>query len=298
MMKVKVNQDVNVSNLKHKKAKNEKKSHVGTAAALAAGMGVSTATTPLTLGVSGLMKKYGQVSEDKVIILKDAAQEILEKTGLKDKGVNIQYVDKAKHKLKDLIKNPNAQISAGINAGFAPLQNKIYMPKNDIQFATFHEIGHAHNYNFSKLGKLLQCMRMPGVLIGFGLLLYGAISKESKSKDGKELTKLQKTNNFIRNNAGKLSFTAMVPMLVEELMATLKGKKFASNILDKSMMKHVNKGSAIAYSTYILTAVGVGLASMAAVKIKNHFVNKKEAQNKAIEMQNMEVAENQEAKVS
>ena len=155
------------------------------------------------------------------------------------------------------------------------------MPEKGISFAAFHEIGHAMNYNFSKIGKALQHMRLPGMIAASAIALYGAFSSKSKPEEGKELTKGQKVNNFIRNNAGKLSFAAMLPMLAEEAMATIKGNKLAGKLLSPDMLKVVKKGNAVAYLTYIATAASWGLASGAAVKVKDTLVAQKEAKQSA-----------------
>ena len=108
------------------------------------------------------------------------------------------------------------------------------------------------------------------------IAVYGAFSRKSKPKDGGELTSAQKTNNFIRDNAGKLSFVATIPMLVEEAAATIKGQKWAKEFLTPDLAKKVLKGNSIAYGSYLLTAASLVFASWTAVKIKDRAIAKKE----------------------
>ena len=191
-----------------------------------------------------------------------------------------------------IISNPariQEAIQEGLNAGYAR-NNKIYMPENKVSFLAFHEIGHSINFNNSKFWKGMQKLRMPALALASLPMIYGAISKESKAEDGKELNKKQKINNFIRNNAGKLSFATMLPVLAEEGMATIRGQKLANQLLPKNIARKVLKGNAVAYTSYLITALGFAAAAYTAVKVKDAFVNKRDAQ-KVEEQQNQQVQE-------
>lgn len=155
-------------------------------------------------------------------------------------------------------------------------KNSIILPKEGLQVAGFHEAGHALNAHFSKLGGLLQKSRTPALYAHIALILYGAFSKKSapKSENG-ELTVCQKTNNFVRDNAGKLAFLVNLPMLVEEAMASIKGQKYANKLLKPELAKKVLKGNVIAYSTYLLMALCGALAAKLAVRIKDKAVEEK-----------------------
>lgn len=156
--------------------------------------------------------------------------------------------------------------------------NTVLLPKVGLEGSGFHELGHALNYNMSKFGKILQKCRPISMFAPVVLALYGAVTRASKPKEeGKDLNGVQKTHNFVRNNTGKLAFLATIPMLLEEGMASIKGQKFAKQLLKPEMAKKVVKGNAIAYSTYAITAVFSALAAAAAVKIKDGAIAKKEA---------------------
>lgn len=155
--------------------------------------------------------------------------------------------------------------------------NTVILPENKLLPAGFHELGHAMNYNLSKFGKILQKCR-PVAMLGPTILgIYAAVTKKSKpSEENGELNGRQKTNNFIRNNAGKLAFLATTPMLIEEGMATLKGQKFAKKLLTPELAKKVFKGNAIAYLSYLSVGLLSALAVRTAVKIKDGSIAKKE----------------------
>lgn len=238
---------------------------------------------PAAMVIIPQMQKIGKLPDDMVQIMHEKADEAIKVSGLDKAGVKIKYLpeENIKKPFIKLINDPIAMIKKGMNAAFLPKNykgfnaNTILMPAKEISFAAFHEIGHAMNNNFSKIGKALQYMRMPGMIAASAIALFGAFTKTSKPQDGKELTKWQKFKNFVRDNAGKLSFAAMMPMLAEEAMATIKGNTLAKKLLSPEMSKVVSKGNKIAYLSYIASAAALGLSSMAAVKIKDWFVDRK-----------------------
>lgn len=263
----------------------------GSIAAAAAASVVAQSSAIPAIGVIKGMQKIGNLPADKIEIMHKAAEQAIKDTGLAAKGVSIEYLKEptVKKGLKAILGNPIAQIREGFNACFTGIgktkpntisiikPNTIYMPEKGISFAAFHEIGHAMNANLTKWGTMLQKMRMPGMAAAGLIGLYGAFSSKSEPKDGKNLTTGQKANNFIRNNAGKLAFGAMMPMLFEEAMATIKGNGLAKKLLSPEMFKTVAKGNAVAYMSYLVTAAGLGLGAWAAVKVKDHFTDKKAA---------------------
>lgn len=264
----------------------------GSIAAAATASVVAQSSAIPAIGVIKGMQKIGNLPADKIEIMHKAAEQAIKDTGLAAKGVSIEYLKEptVKKGIKALFDNPIAQIKEGFNACFINPKssikdlnkfnvkaNTIYMPEKGISFAAFHEIGHAMNANLTKWGTMLQKMRTPGMIAAGLIGLYGAFSSKSEPKDGKNLTTGQKANNFIRNNAGKLAFGAMVPMLFEEAMATIKGNGLAKKLLSPEMFKTVAKGNAIAYMSYLVTAAGLGLGAWAAVKVKDHFTDKKAA---------------------
>lgn len=257
----------------------------GSIAAAAAASVVAQSSTIPAIGVIKGMQKIGNLPADKIEIMHKAAEQAIKDTGLAAKGVSIEYLKEptVKKGLKAIFDTPIAQIREGFNACFTTPNasikgtNTIYMPEKGVSFLAFHETGHAMNANLTKWGTMLQKMRTPGMAAAGLIALYGAFSSKSEPKDGKNLTTGQKANNFIRNNAGKLAFGAMMPMLFEEAMATIKGNGLAKKLLSPEMFKTVAKGNAVAYMSYLVTAAGLGLGAWAAVKVKDHFTDQKDA---------------------
>lgn len=266
------------------KPKKSKKHHIG-ASFLAAGAAttIPAISAPASLAIVKIEQKVGDLPADKIELLHKKADEAIKVAGLDKYGVKIEYIPKTKIKkpVMQLMFNPIAMIEEGMNAGFFEKtagffkENTILMPEKHISFGAFHEIGHAINHNLSKAGKVLQNMKIPGMIAAGAIGLFGAFTKTSKHQEGKELTKWQKFKNFVRDNAGKLSFAATLPMLAEEALATIKGQKLAKKLLSPDMAKTVLKGNSIAYLSYLASAAALGLGSMAAVKIKDYFVDKK-----------------------
>ncbi|DAA97885.1 TPA: hypothetical protein CPT80_00995 [Candidatus Gastranaerophilales bacterium HUM_9] len=276
---------------------NIKAAALGTIGGLAGGSIAQNVCALSAAGVVAATSKLGNLPQDTIDIIHAASEKALELGEVKNKGVSIEWLKQSGKKLNlfekfKIISNPariQEAIQEGLNAGYAR-NNKIYMPENKVSFLAFHEIGHSINFNNSKFWKGMQKLRMPALALASLPMIYGAISKESKAEDGKELNKKQKINNFIRNNAGKLSFATMLPVLAEEGMATIRGQKLANQLLPKNIARKVLKGNAVAYTSYLITALGFAAAAYTAVKVKDAFVNKRDAQ-KVEEQQNQQVQE-------
>ena len=284
---------MNVQNNQNFQVK-KNKSNVGNS--IIATVGGSAAVTPLLIasrGVNNFALKVGNnLSPDKVEILHNAAENAIKNTGLSNKGVKINYLVKT---LKDIFlpkivaaMNPIQQIKNGKNAGCClkdiknPITGEIIykkgtilMPQKAIPHAAFHEIGHSLNLHFSKFGAFLQKFRNLGFTAASLIALFGAFTSNSREdKNSDKLTPLQKTKNFVRDNAGKLAFAVTIHTLVEEAMATVKGQKLANALLPQDLAKHVSKCNKLAYLTYISTSLMLGLSAYFAVKIKNHLTAK------------------------
>jgi len=240
----------------------------------------------------GLVSAAKSLSPEQIEIMNTAADSVLKNSGLAAKGVEIKNVTSA-GLLNDLLPgwlrkfHPMSAIAEGRNAGFIPSGKKnlgVKIPGNYVAVnrkklptAIFHELGHAFNFNNSAFWKTIQKMRMPGMILAGLITMYGALSKNSKAEEGKELTTAQKTNNFIRNNAGKLAFTAMLPTIAEETMASIRGSKWANKLLAPDLAKRVLKSNIFGGLSYVFTSLVIGLTAYNAVRIKNKAVNKADA---------------------
>ena len=91
-----------------------------------------------------------------------------------------------------------------------------------------------------------------------------ALFKTKKAPNHEPKNKLDKTTTFIKDNAGKLTFFAMLPTLVEEGLASIKGAKLAKDGgLSANLLKRVNTGNFKAWTTYLLgTLITVGAVKL------------------------------------
>ncbi len=274
-------------------SKNKKKNLLASSVAATGSNAVQLgASLPLAGFVIKSMSSINKkLSQDQVNQIMDSADKFINSKGLSNKGVTIQNIKSTganltgvSDKIMEYI-DPIKSAGAGKNAFFTNKAisgyagNSILLNKDKMSTAVFHEIGHAINYNNSKFWRFMQGMRTPAMALAAGLALFGAFTNKAEAKDGKELTTGQKVKNAIRNNAGKLAFAAMIPMLAEEGMASIRGCKWANSNLPKELAKKVLKTNICGYASYLGNAVALGLAALTAVKIKDHFTSKSQAKN-------------------
>lgn len=297
------------------KPKKAKKSNdfIQTQVACMAGGTVSGAVSLANMPVMNKMLKINHAaSAEKSKDLFEAAKQALVNSGVADKvkihtvsekdplsfmaESMIEGVEKLKlpKKIKEFFKsqNPEYAIFHGKNACFNPATQKVIYNPEKMGLSAFHEIGHAMNFNLSKVGKALQSMRTPGMALAGTFMLLGVAAK-SKSRvehdkqqnngaEKKGFAKFkEKTMSFFRDNAGKLSFAAMIPVIAEEAMATVKGNKLAKSLLSPEMLKKVKTANALGLATYTIGAIATGVGAYAAVKIKDKLVANKIAKQEA-----------------
>lgn len=274
--------------------KTKDKTNKGSVRALMAGNVASAATAPISLvAAKGLENVPKSLTTQEIAAINDAAANVLNTTGLAAKGVKIHNIQNGGINLSGLpdslwdMVNPYSAIANGKNAAFSPKPiknqltgqilhdaNSILINKDKLPTAVFHEMGHAFNYNSSAIWKVIQKMRMPSMVIASGLMLYSAFSKNSEAKEGEELTKKQKVNNFVRKNSHWLAAGAMVPVVLEESMASIRGCKWANANLAKDLAKKVTTSNLFGAASYIAAAAGMGIAAFAATKVKDKIVEK------------------------
>lgn len=235
------------------------------------------------------------LSQDEVVKVTGALEDNLKKTGLLEKGVEIVKASKnnsdkvqeimAKEiekgivkyypkQLKDVqISSTVEQLIAGNNAFYAMKSKKIMLPENALCLSGFHEMGHALNANMSKIGKILQKTR--GLQMLSLPILLVALFKTKKAPDEKPKNGLDKATTFIKNNAGKLTFAAFLPALLEEGLATMKGNKIAKEALSSDLAKKVAKSNMWGFSTYLLLASLSAVGVWAANKVKDKIAGPK-----------------------
>ena len=233
------------------------------------------------LPMEGICKIGKNLTKDEVDFVNKAADTIINsKTNLAKKGVTIENFDSMVNITNTPTKrlemtNQFFQTAAGKNALFCNKQvglidkNTILVNRQKAPILSFHEIGHAFNFNNSAFWKNMQKLRLPSMFLASAFALLPALTKEEKPQNGEELTKAQKVKNEVRKKSPLLAFATMIPVLLEEGKASLRGCSWAKELLDKNMFKKVAKTNAIAYSSYVLGALGFSTMGLVGRKIKD-----------------------------
>ena len=225
---------------------------------------------------------------------KSNIENILEETGLKEKGVKLFVAtEKKQEELSNILSKDikgNSYISKalresfvqkiteGLNACFAPATKHIIIPETQSYVSAYHEAGHAYNATFSKIGKILQKARnlTPyGVPLIMPLLLAVGLSHDVKNTPKNEKSKFEKVKDFIKNNAGKLTLVSFIPMLAEEGLASINGLKFAKKYMQPDKLKILGRSYAIAWLSYASIAALFTTSTWGGIKIKDKIMNYK-----------------------
>ena len=267
-------------------AKQNKRNISGSIKAQAAGVLPSLAIMPINLVLIEKMSKLNNsLTKDQVELVNNGAKKALsEITNLGAKGVKIANAANENEifllsdlfpSLKKLPKtilniiSPTDAAANGKNAFFAGATNQVLVNKEKFSLTTFHELGHAFNFNNTNFWKSMQKARNPLMAIASLIAVIPALTKEAKAKDGEELTKKQKINNFIRNIAPVASGAAMLGIAAEEAMATTRGNQWAKQLLEPSLAKKVAKSNAYGFISYVLVALATGVSSYVCKKVKD-----------------------------
>ncbi len=208
---------------------------------------------------------------------------------LKEEVGSIKFIKKlAKHFGTDMehTKETVADIlmsryKSGSNACYLAHANKIITPDKVLRTSTFHEMGHALNANGGIILKSLQKMRPMQTLAPLVLLIALANKRKTTDKTNENDSKIQKTKDFVKRNAGKLTLFAYAPMVLEEGLATLRGENIARKLvksgdLSKELFKKVKLTNAGGFASYALTAIGTALVTKLAIKVKDNIQAKYE----------------------
>lgn len=182
-----------------------------------------------------------------------------------------KFIQKIMNKYYDILSIPFLHSK---NAAYFPRTNIIMLDSLELGYAGFHEIGHAVNLHFSKIGKTLQKMRVPLIKLA-SIIPAAAFLTNKRTNDNPPQNIWQKTTTFIKENVGKLTTLAFVPIITEEIMASVKGKKLANTLLPEKLLKKVTKANAFGMATYICTAIVAGVAAYAGNKVRDKIVDKK-----------------------
>jgi len=171
----------------------------------------------------------------------------------------VHFVDQTnkvflQHRIPQL-RNDLDIVAAGKNAFFADGANIAVAPKSKPSLI-LHELGHAANFNGKGIMYALQKLRVVGLYAPMAIAALNALS--GSRRDGQE--------NFIERNAGKIGFFAMLPTIIEEGVASIKGIKAAHKKLGNTVkLGALKRNYFFAWMTYLLAGVGVALASKVAI---------------------------------
>lgn len=278
----------NTDSTNYQISKKQKDSALGTIAAIVTSSATGYAIQPFSnFAISKMIKINKDLADIDKKKMKQAALEILDEKNLSQKGVKLNDYRKVNEILNgfdESVANGKSAFFAGIKGienvfGGKMFANEVVCNMEKLPAAIFHEIGHAFNANNSTFWRTIQKMKKHSLPIAGYIALYCALTKKAvpKEEGNMELTKGQKVKNFIRENSGKLAFIATLPMLAEEGMASIRGNSWAKEFLSPDLAKKVSQHNKFAYITYLATAVGFALSAYTARKVKDYFVDKKNA---------------------
>lgn len=145
-------------------------------------------------------------------------------------------------------------VAQGRNAFYSSLHNFAVAPKIRPSLI-LHELGHAINSEKSKIFKTLQNLRIAGAFAPMAVAFLNKIT--GGDKDGKE--------SFIEKHAGIIGFSAFLPTIIEEGMASFRGIKAAKKILPKANLGALKKNYFFAWMTYFLAGIATGVLSKLAI---------------------------------
>lgn len=211
---------------------------------------------------------------------------------LKNSSLN-KYISESD--MLDIAAKSVAQVfKTGSNAAYLQNANKIILPDKILQTSVFHEMGHALNNNGGKLLKYLQMARplankLPGIILTTSLL------NKRKTTDKPSDNKAEKVLDCVKKNAGKLTTLAMLPMVLEEGIASIRGDKIARNLvksgkITKELLKKVRLTNAAGFCSYTLLLATTALSAKLAIKVKDNIQTKYEL--KKLNKEKMKVQKN------
>ncbi len=280
----------------------------------AIGAAVTGAVAKNGVGIAGIyplcnmLKLNKKLTEDQIEKTANAAKKAMETSGLSSKVIlndyqHVPFYSQSTKNIKEGVdvgltmnidKKVATPLANGQNAFFVGkipkhvkkaysklgiVENSVNVNLKKLPLSSFHEIGHAINYNKSAFWKGMQKARGPLTILAGVLALIPAVTKNIKAKEGEELTGKQKFNNNLRKASPFLAAGAMLPMFAEEIMATVRGNGLAKKLLDPDLAKKVSKTNAWGAASYAIATLAVGISTFVAKKIKDSSDEKKSLEN-------------------
>ena len=268
--------------------KKEKQKPKGSFASLTIGtLAQAGVAMPSAYFLKKLQKVNHNTTKEQADLLNKIADDILISSKLVDKGVTIKNIESSinlaeiPYNLKFFI----SEVSRGNNSFFVPADlkgknknftinaNTILANREKMSLALFHELGHAHNFNTTKIQRYLMKNKISlplfSNIVGGFLIMFNAYTKNSKPTNG-DLSTKDKLKNTIRNISPALAGLACVPMLVEEGTASLKAEKWIKDKIPKELFDKVKKSNRNGFITYGLTTISLILGTYITKKIKDN----------------------------
>jgi hypothetical protein len=162
----------------------------------------------------------------------------------------------------------------GANAFFSTKHNAVVCNFDKFGAPIFHEIGHKLNSQSKNFFvKTLSKIRNP--LAVFGTIGVSTVAMLTKPKSERKETKgIGKLNGFIKDNCGLIATGMMLPLTIEEIIASVKGGKIAKETgLTGDLLKKVQKAHKISMASYIAGALATGLGVYLASKLRDYICN-------------------------
>lgn len=229
----------------------------------------------------GMNEAYNKILDNLVV------KSGLDKKGIEIVDINPGNMEQVKKNLSKLFSSNRAKqkiaqtikiYAEGNNACYVIGKNKILLNRQKMAIAAAHELGHAYNKDCSKLGKYLHKLKkiksLPKSVAFIAALpiIFGTKKEKGEKTEGF----IDKTNNFIRNNAGKIAAAGFLPEVLEEGLASYNAAKFSKGLLSKKHYMHMNKTNLVALTTYLTAMVGVGAAMNVGRYLKDTIAKPKE----------------------
>lgn len=244
---------------------------------------------------------FNKTTKDEFQQIDTGIAKALKESGLSDKGISvIRYSPQTKDEIKTILNQETASelkflpkslrkvfaltelddLKEGKNARWAPVNKKLVMPEKELVLTTFHEMGHASN-SLSTAGRILQKSRLS--ILACPIILLTSLLKTKKSPNKEQDGGFDKFTDFIKNNAGKLTFLSAVPVLVEEGLASIKGMSYAKKVLDPALVKKLSKDCRYGFLTYLATVTAISVGTALGVKAKDAIAKPKpiDSENKS-----------------
>lgn len=237
--------------------------------------------------------------------IRKALKIALDSTGMKDKGVTIKdysgckpsdiksmnrivkeflvRVLKRKEKVSVLdFVNAQAKEQAKLGANALYADKAVHVNIDRAGVTAFHELGHAINENGSKFWKMVQHSRRFLGLVVIPSLPIIAMCKRKKVEGEETTGPIDKVTTFIKENVGKLTTLAFIPVIAEEFKATARGNKIAKELLSPELAKKVSKCNKMGGLTYVVLGISAGVGAFVANKIKDAIAKPKLVKNPEI----------------